>query len=124
MELPAENLIGIEGQGFRYILDSMNSERLVVAAHCFPTGFLGYWVRRLAESGLAAALTATSPPRPASPEGVPAFAGTNPLAIAVPSTARRPPAAHVPMGKVPYGDLRRGHAAERRECKVRIGCSS
>jgi acyl-CoA dehydrogenase len=32
MEVPAENLIGIEGQGFRYILDSMNSERLVVAA--------------------------------------------------------------------------------------------
>jgi acyl-CoA dehydrogenase len=32
MEVPSENLIGIEGQGFRYILDSMNSERLVVAA--------------------------------------------------------------------------------------------
>jgi acyl-CoA dehydrogenase len=32
MEVPAENLIGIEGQGFKYILDSMNSERLVVAA--------------------------------------------------------------------------------------------
>ncbi|MET0279369.1 MAG: acyl-CoA dehydrogenase family protein [Pseudorhodoplanes sp.] len=32
MEVPAENLIGIEGHGFRYILDSMNSERLVVAS--------------------------------------------------------------------------------------------
>ena len=32
MQVPAENLIGIEGQGFRYILDSMNSERLVVAS--------------------------------------------------------------------------------------------
>ena len=32
LEVPAENLIGIEGQGFRYILDSMNSERLVAAS--------------------------------------------------------------------------------------------
>ncbi|MET0444462.1 MAG: acyl-CoA dehydrogenase family protein, partial [Pseudorhodoplanes sp.] len=32
MEVPAGNLIGMEGQGFRYILDSMNSERLVVAS--------------------------------------------------------------------------------------------
>jgi LDH2 family malate/lactate/ureidoglycolate dehydrogenase len=86
--------------------------RLVVASHCFPTGFLGYWVRRIAESGLVAALTATSPPRLASPEGGPALAGTNPLAIAVPSTDGRPLVADVSMGKVTYGDVLRGDAAE------------
>ncbi len=32
LEVPADNLIGEEGQGFRYILDSMNSERLVAAS--------------------------------------------------------------------------------------------
>ena len=37
--------------------------RVVVAERCFPTGVLGYWVRRLAEGGLVAALTATSPRR-------------------------------------------------------------
>jgi (2R)-3-sulfolactate dehydrogenase (NADP+) len=86
--------------------------RLVVASHCFPTGFLGYWVRRIADSGLVAALTATSPPRLASPEGGPALAGTNPLAIAVPSTDGRPLVADVSMGKVTYGEVLRGDAAE------------
>jgi LDH2 family malate/lactate/ureidoglycolate dehydrogenase len=86
--------------------------RLVVASHCFPTGFLGYWVRRIAESGLVAALTATSPARLASPEGGPALAGTNPLAIAVPSSDGRPLVADVSMGKVTYGDVLRGDAAE------------
>jgi LDH2 family malate/lactate/ureidoglycolate dehydrogenase len=86
--------------------------RLVVASHCFPTGFLGYWVRRIAERGLVAALTATSPPRLASPEGGPALAGTNPLAIAVPSTDGRPLVADVSMGKVTYGEVLRGDAAE------------
>ena len=86
--------------------------RLVVAAHCFPTGFLGYWVRRLAENGLVAALTATSPPRLASPDGGPVLAGTNPLAIAVPSSDGKPLVADVSMGKVTYGDVLRGAAAE------------
>jgi LDH2 family malate/lactate/ureidoglycolate dehydrogenase len=86
--------------------------RLVVASHCFPTGFLGYWARRLAESGLVAVLTATSPPRLASPDGGPAVAGTNPLAIAVPSSDDRPLVADVSMGKVTYGDVLRGDAAE------------
>src|SRR5205823_7071904 len=35
--------------------------RVVTAAHCFPTGVLGYWVRRLADAGFVALLTATSP---------------------------------------------------------------
>ena len=34
MIVPAENLVGIEGRGFRYILDGMNAERLLIAAEC------------------------------------------------------------------------------------------
>jgi LDH2 family malate/lactate/ureidoglycolate dehydrogenase len=86
--------------------------RVVVAADCFPTGVLGYWVRKLAAGGLAAALTATSPPRLAHPDGGPALAGTNPLAIAVPSSDGRPFVADVSMGKVTHGDVLVGTAAE------------
>src|SRR6202050_1311365 len=32
--IPAESLVGIEGRGFRYILDGMNAERLLIAAEC------------------------------------------------------------------------------------------
>ncbi len=31
-EIPAENLIGAEGQGFKYILDRLNAERTLIAA--------------------------------------------------------------------------------------------
>ena len=86
--------------------------RVVVAADCFPTGVLGYWVRTLALGGLVAALTATSPPRLASPDGGPPVAGTNPLAIAIPSSDGRPLVADVSMGKVTWGDVLRGDAAE------------
>jgi alkylation response protein AidB-like acyl-CoA dehydrogenase len=34
MEVPAENLVGEEGKGFRYILDGMNAERILIAAEC------------------------------------------------------------------------------------------
>ena len=34
MIVPVENLVGIEGRGFRYILDGMNAERLLIAAEC------------------------------------------------------------------------------------------
>jgi hypothetical protein len=34
LRVPAENLIGTEGKGFRYILDGMNAERLLIAAEC------------------------------------------------------------------------------------------
>ena len=85
--------------------------RLVVASQCFPTGFLGYWVRKLAEGGLVGALTATSPPRLGSPSGGPALAGTNPLALAVPSSDGKPLVADVSMGKVTYGDVLTGAAA-------------
>jgi acyl-CoA dehydrogenase len=39
-EVPAENLVGVEGQGFRYILDGMNAERVLIAAECIGDG---YW---------------------------------------------------------------------------------
>ena len=84
--------------------------RIVVAARCFPTGSLGYWVRRLADGGLVAALTATSPLRLASPDGGPALAGTNPIAIGVPSSDGRPLVADVSMGRVTHGDVLAGAA--------------
>jgi LDH2 family malate/lactate/ureidoglycolate dehydrogenase len=84
--------------------------RVVVARHCFPTGMLGHWVRKLAEGGLVAALTATSPPRLGHPEGGEPLAGTNPLAIAIPSSDGQPIVADVSMGKVTYGDVLAGAA--------------
>jgi len=38
LEVPAENLIGEEGRGFRYILDGMNAERILIAAECVGDG--------------------------------------------------------------------------------------
>ena len=38
LKVPAENLIGEEGQGFRYILDGMNAERILVAPECVGDG--------------------------------------------------------------------------------------
>jgi acyl-CoA dehydrogenase len=38
LEVPDENLIGEEGQGFRYILDGMNAERILVASECIGDG--------------------------------------------------------------------------------------
>jgi len=86
--------------------------RVVVAADCFPSGMLGYWTRQLAEAGLVAVLTATSPPRLAHPDGGPRLAGTNPLSIAVPSTDGPPVVADVSMGEVTYGDVIAGRATE------------
>jgi Malate/L-lactate dehydrogenase len=85
--------------------------RVVVAAECFPTGVLGYWVRRLADGGLAAALTATSPARLPHPDGGEPLTGTNPLAIAIPSSDGKPIVADVSMGRVTYGDVLVGKAA-------------
>ena len=87
--------------------------RLVVAQRCFPTGMLGYWARRLADGGLVAALTATSPPRLAHPDGGPTLVGTNPLAIAIPSSDGKPVVADVSMGEVTYGDVIAGTALGR-----------
>lgn len=38
LEIPAENLIGEEGRGFRYILDGLNAERALIAAECIGDG--------------------------------------------------------------------------------------
>jgi len=38
MRLPAENIIGEEGEGFRYIIDGMNAERILIAAECVGDG--------------------------------------------------------------------------------------
>jgi (2R)-3-sulfolactate dehydrogenase (NADP+) len=84
--------------------------RLVVASACFPTGALGYWARRLAEGGLVAVLTATSPPRLSSPEGGPPVAGTNPLAIAVPSPEGVTLVADVSMAATTHGEVLAGRA--------------
>ncbi len=40
LEIPVENLIGEEGQGFRYILTGLNAERTLIAAECIGDG---YW---------------------------------------------------------------------------------
>jgi acyl-CoA dehydrogenase len=40
LSIPAENLIGEEGKGFRYILDGLNAERTLIAAECIGDG---YW---------------------------------------------------------------------------------
>jgi acyl-CoA dehydrogenase len=40
LEIPEENLIGQEGQGFKYILDGLNAERTLIAAECIGDG---YW---------------------------------------------------------------------------------
>jgi (2R)-3-sulfolactate dehydrogenase (NADP+) len=85
--------------------------RLVVCERTFPTGMLGYWVRRLAEQGLVALLTATSPARLGPPDG-PKVAGTNPLAIGIPSSASDPIVVDVSMGAVTWGDVIAGLAEE------------
>jgi LDH2 family malate/lactate/ureidoglycolate dehydrogenase len=84
--------------------------RVIVAANCFPTGMLGYWVRMVADGGLVAALTATSPARLAHPDGGEPLAGTNPLAIAIPSSDDSPVVVDVSMGAVTYGDVLAGAA--------------
>lgn len=38
LEIPAENLLGEEGKGFRYILDGLNAERTLIAAECIGDG--------------------------------------------------------------------------------------
>jgi LDH2 family malate/lactate/ureidoglycolate dehydrogenase len=84
--------------------------RVVVCARTFPTGALGYWVRKLAAGGLVAVLTATSPRRLPPPGGGRPLAGTNPLAIAIPSSDGRPVVADVSMGAVTYGAVLAGLA--------------
>jgi (2R)-3-sulfolactate dehydrogenase (NADP+) len=89
-----------------------STARVIVAGRTFPTGVLGYWARKLANAGLVAALTATSPRRLGHPDGGPKLTGTNPLAIAVPSSDGDPVVADVSMGNLTYGDVLAGRASE------------
>lgn len=91
--------------------DPPERARVVVARRCFPTGMLGYWVRGLAEAGLVALLTATSPARLPHPEGGEPLVPTIPLAIGVPSSDGRPVVSDVSMSKVTYGDVLAGLAS-------------
>jgi (2R)-3-sulfolactate dehydrogenase (NADP+) len=84
--------------------------RVVVAESCFPTGVLGAWARRLADAGLVGLVTATSPPRLPHPDGGAPLTGTNPIAVAVPSSDGRPFVADVSMGAVTHGDVLLGRA--------------
>lgn len=100
------------------VLDAICSDALeerkpvrLVAADAFPTGHLGYWVRRLATGGLVALLTATSPARLAHPQGGPPLVGTNPLAIGLPAgDGDRPLVVDVSMAQATYGDVLAGRA--------------
>jgi LDH2 family malate/lactate/ureidoglycolate dehydrogenase len=92
--------------------DPPEAARLIVAHNTFPTGMLGHWARRLAAGGLLAVITATSPPRLGHPDGGPKLAGTNPLAIGIPSSDGRPLVSDVSWGRVTYGDVLAGDAAE------------
>jgi acyl-CoA dehydrogenase len=47
LEIPAENLIGEEGKGFKYILDGLNAERTLIAAECIGDGY--WFVERAAK---------------------------------------------------------------------------
>jgi (2R)-3-sulfolactate dehydrogenase (NADP+) len=92
------------------LADPPQHARLVMCSRTFPTGSLGYWVRRLAEGGLVGVLTATSPRRLAHPDGGEHLAGTNPLAIAIPSSDGAPIVSDVSMGAVTHGDVLAGRA--------------
>jgi len=94
------------------LADPPQRGRLVVCDDTFPTGMLGHWVRRLADGGLVGVLTATSPRRLGHPSGGPKLTGTNPLAIAVPSSDGRPVVADVSMGNLTFGDVLAGRGSE------------
>jgi LDH2 family malate/lactate/ureidoglycolate dehydrogenase len=85
--------------------------RVVLARRCFPTGVLGHWVRRLADGGLVAVLTATSPARLAHPDGNVPLAGTNPIAIGIPSSDGHPFVADVSPAKATWGEVLAGQAS-------------
>jgi hypothetical protein len=73
---------------------------------------LGHYVRRLAGGGLVGVLAATSPARLAHPSGGPRLAGTNPLAIGIPSSDSDPIVVDVSMGAITWGDVVAGLAQE------------
>ncbi len=96
----------------RTIEEPPEHARLVVVERCFPTGMLGHYARLLADAGFVSLVTATSPARLGHPAGGPKLAGTNPLAIGIPSTAGDPVVSDVSMGAVTWGDVIAGLATE------------
>ncbi len=92
------------------VAEGVDGACLIVASRCFPTGSLGYWVRRLAAAGYVALLTATSPRRLPPPGGGEPLTGTNPLAIGIPSGRGEPLVTDVSMGAVTHGDILAGRA--------------
>ena len=96
----------------RCIAEPPANARLVVCERTFPTGMLGHWARRLAESELVGLVTATSPAR-LGPPGGPKLAGTNPLAVGIPSSDGAPVVVDVSMGAVTWGDVVAGLADEK-----------
>jgi LDH2 family malate/lactate/ureidoglycolate dehydrogenase len=91
--------------------DPPDRARLLILENCFPTGMLGHHARLAASHGFVSVLTATSPAR-LGPPGGPKVAGTNPLAIGIPSSDGRPLVADVSMGAVTWGDVVAGNATE------------
>ena len=65
LEVPAENLIGEEGQGFRYILDGMNAERILIAAECI--GDARWFIERAALRQGARRVRPADRPEPGRP---------------------------------------------------------
>ena len=47
LEIPADQLIGVEGRGFQYLLDGLNAERALIAAECIGDGY--WFVERASE---------------------------------------------------------------------------
>jgi LDH2 family malate/lactate/ureidoglycolate dehydrogenase len=86
--------------------------RLAVVHNCSPTNALGYTARKLAAGGFVTLLTANSEPRLAHPDGGPPLAGTNAIAIAIPTTEGHPVVTDVGMGTTTYGHVLLGQARE------------
>ena len=103
--------IAVRATLIRCLQDPPEHARLVVIENCFPTGMLGHYARLAAADGFVSVLTATSPPR-LGPPGGPKVAGTNPLAIGIPSSDGRSVVADVSMGAVTWGDVVAGNASE------------
>ena len=93
--------------------DPPERARVVVARRCFPTGVLGYWVRRLAGRGRLRRRAHGDFTAPVSRIRTVAqvLTGTNPVAIAIPSSDGSHVVADVSMGAVTHGDVLAGRAS-------------
>ena len=71
LEVPATQLIGEEGRGFRYLIDGLNAERILIAAECVGDGrwfierSVGYANERVVFNGRSARTRACSSRLPA-----------------------------------------------------------